>query len=95
MAENKEFWEKSKSLECFSTEDKGSEYHENHVYTRCNGGIRSVKKQSNEIVGRADCEEDPVLCSKIDKGIRSLQALQPKYNIKIHQYIYFSFFFRK
>ena len=65
-----EFWEKSKSLECFSTEDKGSEYHQNHIYTRCNGGIRSVKKLSNEIVGRADCEEDPVLCSKIDKGIQ-------------------------
>lgn len=63
-----EFWEKSKSLECFSTEDKGSEYHENHIYTRCNGGLRSVKKQSNQIIGRADCEEDPVLCSKIDKG---------------------------
>ena len=46
-----EFWEKSKSLECFSTEDKGSEYHENHIYTRCNGGLRSVKKQSYQIMG--------------------------------------------
>ena len=63
-----EFWEKTKSLECFSTEDRGVEYFEDHLYTRCNGGIRSVKKSSNEIVGRADCEEDPISCSKIDLG---------------------------
>ena len=63
-----EFWEKTKSLECFSTEDRGVEYFEDHLYTRCSGGIRSVKKSSNEIVGRADCEEDPISCSKIDLG---------------------------
>ena len=63
-----EVWEKTKALECFSTEDRGVEYYNDHIYTRCNGGMRSVKKYTNEIVGRAECEEDPILCSKIDKG---------------------------
>ena len=75
-----EFWEKTKSLECFSTEDRGVEYFEDHLYTRCNGGIRSVKKSSNEIVGRADCEEDPISCSKIDLGnLEIFYALQKEF----------------
>ena len=61
-----EFWEKTDSLECFSTDEKLVECQNEHVYTRCFGGSRCYDLETKKVVGKADVEEDPILCSRLD-----------------------------
>ena len=61
-----EFWERTSSLECFSSEDRSAQYRNGHIYTICFGGLRCTEKKSGNVVGKAECEEDPVLCISID-----------------------------
>jgi hypothetical protein len=63
-----ELWERTKALECFSTEDKVTDFRAGHFFTRCYGGVRSSCKETGQVIGRADCEDDPVLSARLDSG---------------------------
>ena len=64
-----EVWVKTDSLECFSSEEKIADYHNGYLYTRCYGGSRCTERKTGKIVGKADCEEDPILSSSLCSNI--------------------------
>ena len=64
-----EFWEKTASLECFSTDEKLAECQNGLIYTRCFNGARCYDLETKQVVGQADVEEDPILSSRLDGEI--------------------------
>ena len=69
-----EFWERTNSLECFSSEDKNAQYKNGHIYTICFGSARCTEKSSGRVVGKAECEEDPILNLCIDSDSELLYS---------------------
>ena len=61
-----EFWERTSSLECFSSDDKSAQYRNGHIYTNCFGSARCTEKSTGNVTGKAECEEDPILCLMLD-----------------------------
>ena len=61
-----EFWERTNALECFSSDDKSAQYKNGHIYTVCFGSARCTEKSSGTVIGKAECEEDPILSLCID-----------------------------
>ena len=47
-----EFWEKTNSLECFSTEEKVAECFDGHIYTKCFNGARCYDLEQKQVVGK-------------------------------------------